>query len=63
MKVNGKCIDCISNELYELEIYECSCGFHIGLDATYLDQCGPIKTPCPSCGALLNTKLIDNALS
>ena len=34
----------------ELEVYECSCGFHIGVDATYLEQGEEgIVVPCPSC--------------
>jgi hypothetical protein len=33
----------------ELELYECQCGFHFGVDATYLDQVGDIELKCPSC--------------
>ena len=40
----------IETEEYSLEVYECDCGFHIGLDATYLDQVGDIDIICPSCG-------------
>jgi len=36
---------------YELEVVEClKCGFHMGLDATYLEQKGGLMLPCPSCG-------------
>jgi len=39
-----------------LEIYECNgCGFHIGLDFTYLEQCDDIEIDCPSCGLRLST--------
>ena len=34
----------------ELEVYECSCGFHIGVDYTYLDQVGDLSVSCPVCG-------------
>lgn len=34
---------------YELEVIECQCGFHIGLDSTFLDQVDCINIPCPSC--------------
>lgn len=36
---------------YELVVVQCDgCGFHMGLDATYLDQVGSIEIDCPSCG-------------
>ena len=41
---------------YELEVYEHSCGFHIGLDGSYLEQEGDIKMTCPACGGVMNTK-------
>jgi hypothetical protein len=39
--------------LCELETVECTCGYHMGVDATYLDQVGTAKIPCPSCGRML----------
>jgi hypothetical protein len=33
----------------QLEVYECTCGFHIGIDATFLEQVGPVLVTCPSC--------------
>lgn len=38
------------SEKCSLEIHECECGFHIGIDATYLEQVGSIQLNCPSCG-------------
>jgi hypothetical protein len=39
----------------ELEVYECDCGFHIGVDASYLDQvCQIYNTACPACGSPIN---------
>ncbi len=33
----------------ELAVYECpGCGFHLGLDVTYLDQQGDLDVPCPN---------------
>ena len=40
---------------YQLEVFECQCGFHIGLDASYLDQVGDITLPCPSCERPITT--------
>lgn len=41
----------IETDEYSLEVFECSkCGFHIGLDASYLDQVGKLIIICPSCG-------------
>ena len=33
----------------ELLIIECECGFHMGLDSTYLEQVGNISITCPAC--------------
>lgn len=33
----------------ELEIVECACGFHLGVDATFLLQVGAVTVACPSC--------------
>lgn len=42
----------------EILIIECNCGFHLGLDESYLDQVGHIKINCPSCKALVDTKIL-----
>lgn len=40
---------------YELEVVECNgCGFHLGIDATYLEQVGDVVLKCPSCGITLS---------
>jgi len=44
----------IETEEYTLEVVECDCGFHIGLDATYLDQVDGIDIKCPSCGKIIS---------
>lgn len=43
----------------ELEIVECRCGFHLGLDATYLDQVGDVVVLCPSCDTVLDTSKME----
>ena len=48
----------ISTEQYELEVVECDCGFHIGLDATYLVQVGDCTVTCPSCQAEIDTAVV-----
>lgn len=45
----------VENEQVQLEVIECDCGFHYGLDATYLDQVGDFKVICPSCKTIINT--------
>ena len=40
----------VETEEYSLEVIECDCGFHLGVDATYLEQVGDIIISCPSCG-------------
>jgi len=32
-----------------IELYKCRCGFHLGVDSTYLEQVGDIHGFCPSC--------------
>lgn len=51
-----KFIESVETKTVQLEVFECDCGFHIGLDFTYLDQVENISMPCPSCGALIETK-------
>ena len=38
---------------YELEVVECTCGYHMGIDASYLEQVGAVEATCPSCKAKL----------
>jgi len=54
--------DSITEE-YELEVWECDCGFHIGLDATYLEQVGEINIACPACAKLIAISWEENHLS
>ena len=42
----------------ELEIVECDCGYHMGIDATYLLSVESIRTTCPACGAVIDTAII-----
>lgn len=44
---------------WDLEVYECECGFHIGLDATYLEQVEEVVIECPSCGSIIDTGEIE----
>lgn len=46
--------DIETNEV-QLQVYVCGCGFVLGLDATYIDQCGFLldSVPCPNCGAAI----------
>jgi hypothetical protein len=51
-----KRLDSVENEQVQLEVCECDCGFHMGVDATYLDQVGDFKIICPSCKRIWSTK-------
>ncbi len=46
----------IETDQIQLEVYECDCGFHIGLDYSYMEQVKEIKIKCPSCGKEINTE-------
>ena len=39
----------------QLEVIECVCGYHMGIDATFLEQVKDFTTVCPSCGAGIKT--------
>ena len=43
------------SEQYELEVGECTCGYHFGIDATFLDQVEDFRFNCPACGRTINT--------
>ena len=49
-----KKIEEFESDKVQMEIYECECGYHMGVDATYLDQVGKIRTICPSCKLTLD---------
>jgi len=49
-----KILDSIHTKQYELEVVECDCGFHMGIDATYLDQVGGVRTICPACKKVIS---------
>lgn len=48
--MSSKYIGDVETDDVILEVYECECGFHLGIDATYLEQVTPVKIKCPSCG-------------
>jgi len=50
----------IENDQVQLEVIECDCGYHMGIDATYLDQVGDFMTRCPNpaCRKLISTKIV-----
>lgn len=45
----------VSIEKCQIDVIECDCGYHLGVDATYLDQVGDFTTICPACEAVINT--------
>ena len=45
----------IITDKIELEIGECNCGYHFGVDATFIDQVGDVTFNCPSCNQPIDT--------
>lgn len=46
----------IENEQVSLEIIECDCGFHLGIDATWLEQSSNsagFELNCPACNSII----------
>ena len=48
----------VENEQVQLEVLECDCGFHMGLDATFFEQVGDFAFTCPSCDMDWHTALV-----
>ena len=53
-----KRLESMSNDTVELEVIECDCGYHMGIDATYLEQVDDIKFACPNCEKEINTAVV-----
>lgn len=53
-----KRLSSVENDQVQLEIMQCDCGFHLGVDATYLDQVGDFVIECPSCHAKIDTAIV-----
>ena len=51
-----KWIESIETEKVQLEVMECDCGYHMGVDFTFLEQVGDFEAKCPSCGKIISTK-------
>lgn len=45
--------DTVVKDTASLEVYECECGFHIGIDSSYLEQVAAVTFRCPSCNELM----------
>jgi Zn ribbon nucleic-acid-binding protein len=48
----------VETEEYSLEVVECVCGFHLGVDFFWLDQIGDLKILCPACNREIDTEKI-----
>ena len=53
-----KLLNSIENEQVQMDIVECDCGYHMGLDASYLIQVGDFKADCPSCDSVIDTSVL-----
>lgn len=51
-------VESLQGETATIEVVECTCGYHMGIDSSFLDQVSDMKVSCPSCGATINTALI-----
>ena len=45
----------IETDEYSLDVIECDCGMHIGLDFSFIDQLGDIYITCPNCKKLVTS--------
>jgi len=53
-----KRLQSLENSQVQLEVVECNCGYHMGIDVTYLDQVGDFKIACPACGDIIDTAVV-----
>jgi hypothetical protein len=47
----------VNTDEVELEVLECSCGYHMGIDSSFLEGVGDFKTICPSCSREIDTEV------
>ena len=53
----------VENDQVALEVIECDCGFHLGIDATWLDQSPNSKgfqINCPACDSIIPVDELTN---
>lgn len=50
-----KRLNSIETATVVLEIGECDCGYHFGVDASYLVEVGDFSFPCPACKIEIDT--------
>jgi hypothetical protein len=48
----------IETDEYQLEVIQCDCGYHMGIDATYIEHVGDFVAICPACSAIIDTEEI-----
>jgi len=53
-----KRLNSVETDQVQLEVIECDCGFHLGLDFPYLDQVGDFVIECPSCKTKIDTAVV-----
>lgn len=53
-----KQLESVETDIVQLEIGECDCGYHFGIDATFLEQVGDFTFKCPSCDTIINTAIV-----
>ncbi len=53
--MSAKRLPSIETDTVSLEVGECECGYHFGVDVTYLDQVGDLLLVCPNCRLEIDT--------
>lgn len=54
-----KQLDSIETEQVSLIVVECQCGYHMGIDFSYVDQVRDVVIPCPSCKNKIDTSTLE----
>ena len=53
----------VENDQVQLEVIECDCGFHLGIDATWLEQSSNaegFELNCPACNKIIPVDKLTN---
>ena len=48
-------VESLEGKIASISVIECDCGYHLGVDSSYISQVGHIITPCPACSKMINT--------
>jgi len=49
----------VPKEKCQMDVIECDCGYHMGIDTSFIEAEGHFVIRCPACGTLVDTSILD----